>query len=181
MCYQCQKIYDKKCLKDLKNRCKLQNKSFTCPNCKYELPLINWKEKVNYEDEKNYEANTLVELNKNKFKENTDNNMYNNYKDKYNILKNEYYKYIENVSNLLTNIFHRSIRIISLINNDNIKKYDRNFNNINEIYNNIFNNLKIIEHFIIYQMKNNQNLNANKINKINIKIIHLLMTNHQRI
>ena len=111
MCYQCQNIYHKKCLEDWENRCKLNNKNFSCPKCKYELSLIKWKAKVNYEDEKNNEANMLVELNKNKnkIKQNIDNNMYDNYKDKYNILKNEYYKYIENTSNLLKNIFHKSL------------------------------------------------------------------------
>ena len=112
----------------------------------------------------------LVELNKikNKYKENLDNNIYDNYKDKYNILRNEYYMYIENESNLLKNIFNKSIGIISLINNDNIKKYDKDFNNFNEIYNNIFTNLKILENCISNKINDNQKLNENNINKINI-------------
>ena len=170
MCYQCQNIYHKKCLEDWENRCKLDNKTFSCPKCKYELSLIKWKAKVNYEDEKYYEANMLVELNKNKnkIKENIDNNIYDNYKDKYNILKNEYYKYIENTSNLLKNIFYKSIGIIALINANNIKKDISAFNNINEIYNNILNNFKIIENFVGHQINNKQNKNEKNINKINI-------------
>ena len=170
MCYQCQNIYHKKCLEDWENRCKLNNKNFSCPKCKYELSLIKWKAKVNYEDEKNNEANMLVELNKNKnkIKQNIDNNMYDNYKDKYNILKNEYYKYIENTSNLLKNIFHKSIGIIALINTDNIKKDIRVFNNINEIYANILNNFKIIENFVGHQINNKKSKNEKNINKINI-------------
>ena len=168
MCYQCQNIYHKKCLEDWENRCKLNNKNFSCPKCKYELSLIKWKAKVNYEDEKNNEANMLVELNKNKKKQNIDNNMYDNYKDKYNILKNEYYKYIENTSNLLKNIFHKSIGIIALINTDNIKKDIRVFNNINEIYANILNNFKIIENFVGHQINNKKSKNEKNINKINI-------------
>ena len=170
MCYQCQNIYHKKCLEDWENRCKLNNKNFSCPKCKYELSLIKWKAKVNYEDEKNNEANMLVELNKNKnkIKQNIDNNMYDNYKDKYNILKNEYYKYIENTSNLLKNIFHKSIGIIALINTDNIKKDIRVFNNINEICANILNNFKIIENFVGHQINNKKSKNEKNINKINI-------------
>ena len=166
MCYQCQNIYHKKCLEEWENRCKLDNKTFSCPKCRYELPLIKWKPKVNYEDEKNNEANMLVELNKNKnkIKEIIDNNMY----DKYDILKNKYYKNIKNTSNSLKYIFHKTIEIIALINNDNIKKYDKNFIYINELYNNIINNFKIIENFIIHQKNNNQNQNSNNINKINI-------------
>ena len=162
MCYQCQNIYHKKCLEDWENRCKLNNKNFSCPKCKYELSLIKWKAKVNYEDEKNNEANMLVELNKNKnkIKQNIDNNMYDDYKDKYNILKNEYYKYIENTSNLLKNIFHKSIGIIALINTDNIKKDIRVFNNINEIYANILNNFKIIENFVGHQINNKKSKNS---------------------
>ena len=170
MCYQCQNIYHKKCLEEWENRCKIENKTFSCPKCKYELPFIKWKAKVNYEEEKNNEANMLDELNKNKnkIKELIDNNMYNNYKDKYDILKNEYYKYIENTSNLLKNIFNKTIGIIALINNDNIKKYDRNFIYINDISVNIFKNFKIIENFIGDQMNSNQNQNLNNTNKINI-------------
>ena len=62
MCYQCQNIYHKKCLEEWENRCKIENKTFSCPKCKYELPLIKWKAKVNYEDEKNNEANMLAEF-----------------------------------------------------------------------------------------------------------------------
>ena len=170
MCYQCQNIYHKKCLEEWDNSCKSDNKTFSCPKCKYELPLIKWKAKVNYEDEKNNEAIMLVELNKNKnkIKEIIDNNIYDNYKDKFDILKNEYYKYIENTSNLLKNIFYKTLGIIALINNDNIKNYDRDFLYINEIYVNIINNFKIIENIIVHQMNSSQNPNPKNINKINI-------------
>ena len=170
MCYQCQNIYHEICLEEWENTCKLENKTFRCPECKYELPLIKWKAKVNYEDEKNNEAIMLVELNKNKnkIKEIIDNNMYDNYKDKYDNLKNEYYKYIDKTSNLLKNIFNKTIGIIALINNDNIKKYERNFIYINDIYVNIINNFKIIKNFFANQMNIKQNQNVNNLNKINV-------------
>ena len=146
-----QKIYHKKCLEEWDNRCKLLNKIFVCPECKYELPLTKWKEKVNYEDERNNEVNMLSELNK--LKENKNNNMNNSIdKDEYNFLKKNYSEYMENASNLFKTIFHKTIEIISLINDTNINQDNMPINDINEINNNIWLNFKIIENFIIYHI-----------------------------
>ena len=63
LCYQCQKIFHKKCLDDWNNKCKNLNINFNCPKCKYELPLNNWKEKINYEEVRKNEAKILDKLN----------------------------------------------------------------------------------------------------------------------
>ena len=41
LCYECQKIFHEKCLKDWDNKCKLQNKNLECPNCRNKLPIEN--------------------------------------------------------------------------------------------------------------------------------------------
>ena len=41
MCYHCQNIYHKKCLEEWENRCKLENKTFSCPKCRYYFKNIN--------------------------------------------------------------------------------------------------------------------------------------------
>ena len=109
MCYQCQRIFHKECLKKWEYNCKIM---FRCPICNFELPLKNWKEKVNYEEERNNEENIMKDLNANK--------------NKYNDLKIKYEKYFENISNIIERILHKSNEIISLIDN----KSDMENNNI---------------------------------------------------
>ena len=46
LCYKCQKIFHEKCLKDWNNKCKAQNKKLLCPNCKNELSIENWYNKL---------------------------------------------------------------------------------------------------------------------------------------
>ena len=38
LCYQCQKNFHLKCLDDWDKKCKQENKIFSCPNCRNELP-----------------------------------------------------------------------------------------------------------------------------------------------
>ena len=76
LCYQCQKVFHKNCLKNWNEKCKNLKRKFNCPKCKYEeLPFMKWKEKINYEDERKNEANIINEINKNKFNENLNNNI----------------------------------------------------------------------------------------------------------
>jgi hypothetical protein len=136
ICYQCQRIYHKRCLEDWNERCKKQKTNFSCPKCKYELPLKNWKEKVNYKDERNNEAKRIDELNKIKFRENINNNINRISDKKYNDLKNEFEKNMDNISKIFKNIFNKTSEISLLIDNNN--NYNNIiFNNPNEIYNKI--------------------------------------------
>ena len=162
MCYQCQKIFHKKCLENWDNKCSLSNIKFNCPKCKYDLPLKHWKEKVNYEDERINEANKMNELNNNKLKE----NIYKINDNKYNKLKNEYLKYIEDSLETINNIFHKVQEIQLLINNNILNTKDKEQNkNINELSNKIFELLKIIDIFI--QNKSNDNSKKEEIIKVN--------------
>ena len=62
LCYQCQKIFHKKCLEDWNNKCQELIINFNCPKCKFEMLFIDWKEKINYEGEKEKEAEILEKL-----------------------------------------------------------------------------------------------------------------------
>ena len=39
-----------------------KNTKFSCPKCKYDLPLKYWNEKVNYKDERLKDVNMMKEL-----------------------------------------------------------------------------------------------------------------------
>ena len=165
ICYQCQKIYHKKCLEKWDNQCKLQKINFKCPKCKYELPLKHWKEKVNYEDERNNEVYIMNQLNKYNFNEDT------KIINKYYNLKKKYKEFIENTSKILNNILNKINKIIYFINNNNkIKNYDNiGINNPNEISNIIFENIAIIDNFVQHQINNDfkkEKININNEMKI---------------
>jgi len=63
LCYKCQKIFHEKCIKDWDKKCKLQNKNLTCPNCRNELPIEKWNKKIDYEDKRKEEGNSMNIIN----------------------------------------------------------------------------------------------------------------------
>jgi len=63
LCYKCQKIFHEKCLKDWEQKCKLQNKKLTCPNCRNELALEKWNKKINHEENRKEEGNLINKIN----------------------------------------------------------------------------------------------------------------------
>ena len=62
-CYICQKIFHEKCIKDWDKKCKSQNKNLTCPNCRNELPIEKWNKKIDYEDKRKEEGNSMNIIN----------------------------------------------------------------------------------------------------------------------
>ena len=50
LCYKCQKIFHKKCLEMWSKKRKSQNQVLACPNCRNELPLEEWKFKLDFEE-----------------------------------------------------------------------------------------------------------------------------------
>jgi len=146
LCYQCQTIYHKICLKKWDEICRRQNNHFNCPKCKFGLPLSDWKEKVNYTEERNH-AN-FNDLDKNIIIDNKIS------KNKYHALKKEYKIYINKISKILERILKKSNDIVSLLNvnnNNNIKNDDKK-NNPNDIYNMIFDNLIIVENYVKFKI-----------------------------
>ena len=64
LCYKCQKIFHEKCIKDWDKKCNSQNKNLTCPNCRNELPIEKWNRKIDYEDKRKEEGNSMNVINK---------------------------------------------------------------------------------------------------------------------
>ena len=129
-CYKCQKIYHEKCLKDWENKRKSQNLKLTCPNCRNELPLEEWEKKLDYEENRNTEAN-LMDIN-NKYK-------INNYM---NIIKDK----------KINNLEDNNIKLKDLI-----KKYEIYMKETFKIFKNIIDEIHLIHSLI--KLKNSNKLN----------------------
>ena len=170
LCYNCQKIFHEKCLKEWDDECKLHYKILECPVCRNKLPLIKWNKKLNYEDNRIDNANLLNEINKYK-------NM-NNYKNI--IIKDKKIKEYENFINKTIIIFRNILNKINIISN-NMKKetnnklielINNNNLNINDISNIINEELDKINEYISNNKINNENINNSKIseykNEINL-------------
>ena len=61
-CYTCQKNYHHICLENWDKK-KGENKILQCPNCRKELPLKEWKEKLDFEDNRKNDGYTLKYIN----------------------------------------------------------------------------------------------------------------------
>ena len=118
-CYKCQKIFHEKCLKDWDNKCKSQNKNLECPNCRNKLAIENWNKKLDFEENRKYNANLLNEIN--------------NLNEK--IKKNdEIKKYAKKTTKIFKNIL-KKINEINFIINDQYNNELNNLINMNPLNN----------------------------------------------
>ena len=62
-CYVCQKIFHHKCLEIWERQQKEKNKKLSFPNCRNELPLNKWKEKLDFEENRENDANIMSHMN----------------------------------------------------------------------------------------------------------------------
>ena len=156
-CYQCQKIFHEKCLKDWDNNCKLQNKNLECPNCSNILPLENWNKKLDYEDYGIDNSNILNEINEYK--------LTNNKKFKKNKKIKEYEDYI----NKTIVIFKIIINKINIIHNTMKMKENKELNKlVNNFTLNIGNlNIDYVSNIINDEL---DNINEKIFNKKNTEI-----------
>ena len=159
-CYNCQNIYHEKCLKDWDSKCKSQNKILSCPNCRKELPIEQWKKKLNFDENRNYVANLMNKINEYRNDKNLRKNI--------NVLNdnkiNEYKKFMEDTKDIFKaildklNSLHILLKLSSNKNlNDLINKYPNNSENLD-----LKNLSKIINEEleqIIFNLKNNKKLN----------------------
>ena len=132
-CYKCQKIFHKKCLEIWAKKRKSQNQELECPYCKNELPLEEWRFKLDYEEGRINEAEKMEKMNQNKL----NNNLY------YNINK----------------IKDKKIKELEKERNEIKERYNSNFKNIsfkiNEIYSLIKNNNKLNTEKLLIDNKSN--------------------------
>ena len=158
-CYQCQKIFHKKCLEIWEGFRKSQNQELACPFCLTELPLKKWKEKLDFEENRKNEAEMMDKINK--FEFNNDLNSINKKEDN-NIkeLKNEKIE-LNKCKNGIEKIIFKINEINSLINIENLKY--NNKSSIDGILKNILDNIDNIKRFI--ETNNNILNNSNNLVK----------------
>ena len=184
-CYKCQKIFHNKCLKNWENQRINQNEHLNCPNCRNELPFEQWKQKLDYENMRNFISNTMdnisqFELNANinniikKIKDNIANKLKQEKIEQNKLLKQYNLKFLR-ISTLFKDILNqfKNINLMTkkeinnnldeLIKEISSKASSNNLINlsINNISNIIIQELKDIEKNINYKEKN-KNINKSQ-------------------
>ena len=169
LCQKCQKLFHEKCLKELDNECKLQNKNLECPNCKNIIQLENWNTKLDYEDDRLDNINILNEINEFQLNNNMNSNK--------NIINDKTIKEYEDYINKTIVIFKIILNKINIIhntmemkNNDElselIKNYKLNIDNLNIDYiSNVINEELDNIYEKILNKKHNENKMSNKISE----------------
>ena len=151
-CYVCQKIFHHKCLEIWERQQKEKNQKLSCPNCRNELPLNKWKEKLDFEETRENDANIMSHMNSGSLSEN---------------------QYIIKSNELFGKILTELNEIYSLINSSENKNItdliDRIKNNIpapsiNDITIEILEQLEYIKKYIKIKSGNNNSANKKDLN-----------------
>ena len=155
-CYVCQKIFHHKCLDNWEKQLKAKNKKLSCPNCRNELPLKQWKEKLDFKETRENDANIMSQMNKEALSPN---------------------QYIIQSNELFKKIFIQFKEINSLMNSNEDKKINEFINrlknnistpSLDDVDIEIMDQLEKIKNYIKIKQENNNN-NNNNINNIEYK------------
>ena len=189
-CYICQKLFHHRCLENWNEQKQKMNENLNCPICRNELPLDQWKLKLDYEDNRKNEAEIMNKLNQYKLKSNLNNNIKLINEKKIKELKDNIIKqneiieiknqYIAKISLLFRKFLIKINEINSLIKEkNNINNPIKTFRIFNEYSLNkiidlsiddtstiIFSKLKILENYIKKTKENK--FSDNKINDNNL-------------
>ena len=196
-CYVCQKLFHDKCLKEWDKKRKAQNKTLKCPNCRNELAIEKWNKKLNFEENRNDNANLLNKINEYRLNKNLNNNLNSINEKKKNDLKdylqkqkgviNNYLIYIEKTIEIFKKILKQINSIHTLLNlkNNNklntlINSYPLSLNNldideISNVINDEFEQFKLnLKYGNNNDFTNQKYLMISKINNIisNLSIIN---------
>ena len=161
-CYICQKIFHYKCLENWSKQKQKINEKLKCPYCNKELPLEEWKQKLDFEENKHKDAELINQLKR-------DNMIKNEIFDKFKEYKNKSSKLFISIINIINDLnyllshnndYKNNVnKYIKEISDDNV---DLQIDNISQV---IFGLLKNLENFI--KNKNNYNQFDKNINIIN--------------
>ena len=133
LCYNCQKLFHEKCLKDWDKNCKKQENDLTCPICRNNLPIEKWNKKLDYEENRKENANLMNKMNLYKIKNNMNNNI-----------------------NLINERKINELKADNTYKSELIQKYEIYINKTLFILNNILNQLNLIVSSIDFENSNNQ-------------------------
>ena len=155
-CYECQKIYHHSCLKNWDETQEKEEQELSCPNCRYELPLEEWKVVLNYDENRAQDAKILNKISK-----------------KYN--PDEFTKKALNLFKIIIKKINKIHSLIESNKNDKltnlIEKLESNIKipSIDDISNIIIEELKLIKEYIINIKKDFKTIEKRNINEINLK------------
>ena len=173
-CYRCQKIFHQKCLEEWDKKKKLLNENLTCPNCKYELPLEEWKKKLNFEETRKKEGEMINKIKENEMNQKLNININKIKNKKIDELQYKHEDFVKKVLNMIKNILNEiddmnvlfnfkknnNNNLLNILYNDN-SKFDEISNIIIRQLDMIKNKIKQIQGNSKFQQMNN--INDNKI------------------
>ena len=147
-CYICQKIFHFKCLENWSKQKAKINEKLKCPYCNKELPLKEWKQKLDFEDNRKKDAEIINQLKR-------DDIIKNEMFDKFKEYKIKTYKLFKKILKKI----NRLNSLIKKIDNNILSRfakefyYDNSDLQIDNISNIIFGEFKFLKEYI----KNNLN------------------------
>ena len=155
-CYECQKIFHHKCLNNWDKTQEIQEQELSCPNCRNELPLDEWKVLLNFDANRTKDAEILNQMT-NKF--NPD-----EFTKKSFILFKKVIKKINKIHSLMGS--NKNEKLLNLV-----EKFESKLINpsIDEISTVIIDELKLIKEFIVNIKKDIKKIDKRNTNEINIK------------
>ena len=164
-CYICQKIFHFVCLENWSKKRLNSNLQLICPYCKKELPLEEWKRKLDYEENRKKDAEIINQLKRDNI---IKNEIFDKFKE-YKIKTAKLFKEIINKNNefnlMLNKNIHNNInKYMQDISDDNV---DLELDKISQI---IFKQYETLEEYIKNQ-KNVNKIKSNDNDKNNINII----------
>ena len=110
-CYECQKIFHVQCLKNWDEKRKQLKENLNCMCCRKELPLEQWKQKIDYEENRKNEAESMSKINELTKENNIKDILIKIYDEKMNELKDA----LKKKQNLLKRYRHFIDTIFSII------------------------------------------------------------------
>ena len=147
-CYICQKIFHFKCLENWSKQKAKINEKLKCPYCNKELPLKEWKQKLDFEDNRKKDAEIINQLKRDDIIKNEMFDKFKEYKIKTYKLFKKILKKINKLNSLIKKIDNNILsRFAKEFSYDNI---DLQIDNISNI---IFGEFKFLKEYI----KNNLN------------------------
>ena len=189
LCYKCQKIFHEKCLKDWDKKCKSLNNIFSCPNCRYQLPLEKWNKQLNHDEKRNYYSNVINEIHE-LFSSNNINRILNRIKDnKIEEFRLNRKKQIEQIKKYKTYL-EKNIKIFNIILNqinliNSLLKINKNNNELNTLINMLSSNIDNTDFNSIYKIFNDEfeaikkNINYYNKNYIQKNLVETIMKSYK--
>ena len=168
-CYICQKIFHRKCLNAWNEKKQHQNENLNCPNCRNELPLEQWKQKIDFEEDRIKVAEFIGKMNQIELDNNLNNNLNAIKEKRIKELMNDNIRLNEEINQLKNEEEKMSqLKYDNLILNDKITKLKNEGEKMNQLKDE---NIKLNE--IINQLKA-EGENMKKLKSDNVRLNEII-------